>query len=109
MVTVNEKLQELLDWRGKSQYDLAVATGVPKGSISSYVTGRTVITVELAYKFAAALGVSPWTLLNGEPLLATPMDITAEEARLVTDVRSLDLKQKALVQKLIEGMKEQNK
>lgn len=107
-ITIKEKLQEVLDWRGKSQYDLADAVGIPRGSISSYVTGPTTISIEQAYKFAAALGVTPWTLLNGEPLLATHDDLTAEEAHTITDLRGLTLDQREVVLKTVETMKKQN-
>lgn len=109
MIQVHEKLQELLTWSGMTQFELADKVGIPRGSINSYVSGRTPISVELAYQMAPALKVSPWTLLNGEPLLATAMDLSAEEAKLVTDLRGLTTQQRELIDALIETMKNQNK
>lgn len=107
-MTVNEKLQEIMDWRGINQQDLSKKTAIPTSTVSSYVTGRAAISVEVAHQLAAALGVTPWTLLNGEPLLATHDDLTSEEARIITDLRGLTLDQRELVLKTMETMKKQN-
>lgn len=35
-----------------------------RANISAYVMDKAAISVEMAYKLADALGVSPWTLLK---------------------------------------------
>lgn len=107
-MTVNEKLQEVMDWRGIKQERLHELTGIARSTIGGYTSGRRAISVEVAYQLAAALGVTPWTLLNGEPLLATQDDLTAEEAHIITDLRGLTLDQREVVLKTVETMKKQN-
>lgn len=108
-MTVNEKLQEVMDWKGLNQQELAKRTGINASTISSYVTNRAAVSVEVACQLAAALGVSSWTLLNGEPLPATHDDLTGEETALVTDLRGLTLEQKEVVLNVVATMKKQNK
>ena len=107
-MTVNEKLQEVMDWRGIKQEQLHDLTGIARSTIGGYTSGRRAISVEVAHQLAAALGVTPWTLLNGEPLLATHDDLTGEEARVITDLRGLTLDQREIVFKTMETMKKQN-
>ncbi len=52
-------LEEFLIPLGISQYKLAKAIGKPQSAISDIVHGRRVITVEMAWLFAKALGTSP--------------------------------------------------
>ena len=40
-MTFGEKLQELLDWRGKSQSKVAELAEVSQSAISDYVNGRS--------------------------------------------------------------------
>lgn len=108
-MTVNEKLQEVMDWKGVKQEQLHELTGIARSTIGGYTSGRRAISVEVAYQLAAALGVSSWTLLNGEPLPATPDDLTGEETALVTDLRGLTLEQKEVVLNVVATMKKQNK
>lgn len=52
------RLQEAMCLRGKKQVDLVRDTGIDKGSISNYVSGRYEPKQEAIYKLAAALDVS---------------------------------------------------
>ena len=107
-MTVNEKLQELMDWKGISQQRLSDLSGIARGTIGGYVSGRRNVSVEVAHQLAPVLGVTPWTLLNGEPLPATELDLSREEAQWVTDLRGLTLEQRALVKIMTDAMKDQN-
>lgn len=89
-MTFGEKLEELLDWSGTSQRDLANRSRISQSSISDYIRGKSIPTIDVAQKLAAALNVSLWTLLNGSPLSITPMDLTAQERALVNEFRRLD-------------------
>lgn len=96
-VTVEEKLQEYLIWSGVQQKDLARLSGISKSSISGYVRGERKMTVEALQKIAAALDVSVWTFLNGDPLMVKPIDVTAEECKLLSEYRMLNGEERKLI------------
>ena len=41
MTTIGEKLQEIMDWRGLHQSDVARLTGVSPTMISEYIRGKS--------------------------------------------------------------------
>jgi len=108
-VKINEKLAELIDWSGKTQQQIADQVDVTRANISAYTTDKAAISVEMAYKLADALGVSPWTLLNNSSLPATAQDLTTDEAELITKLRSLTPDQYEVAVQNIEVMYCQNK
>ncbi len=103
-MTFGEKLQELLDWRGKSQSKLAELAEVSQSAISDYVNGRSTPSIDAARRIAKALDVSLWTLLNGEALAVVSMDLTERECRLVSGYRHLNDEQRAAVDQLLQAM-----
>jgi transcriptional regulator with XRE-family HTH domain len=56
--TTPERLREAMNATGKKQVDLVRATGIDKGSISNYLSGRYEPKQEAIYKLAIALNVS---------------------------------------------------
>lgn len=56
--TTPERLREAMFMAGKKQVDLVRATGIDKGSISNYLSGRYEPKQEAIYKLAIALDVS---------------------------------------------------
>lgn len=56
--TTSERLQEAMISASMKQADLARATGLSKGGISNYVTGRYEPKSDIISKLAKALGVS---------------------------------------------------
>ena len=82
-MTFGEKLQELLDWRGKSQSKVAELAEVSQSAISDYVNGRSTPSIDAARRIAKALDVSLWTLLNGEALAVVSMDLTEREREIL--------------------------
>lgn len=58
VATTPERLREAMDMAGKKQADLVRATGIDKGSISNYLSGRYEPKQEAIYKLALALDVS---------------------------------------------------
>lgn len=89
MATVGEKIQEILDWSGKNQTDLAEDTGIPRSSISDYVRGAREPSLDAVRKIAEALEVSPWAIINGEPMTVDKSDITAAEREILGEYRKL--------------------
>ena len=53
-----ERLKEAMRLSGKKQVDLVKSTGIDKGSISNYLSGRYEPKQEAIYKLALALNVS---------------------------------------------------
>ena len=58
VATTSERLKEALKISGKKQADLAKETGIDKGSISSYLSGKYEPKASAINKLAIALGVS---------------------------------------------------
>lgn len=56
--TTPDRLREAMTARGKKQVDLVRETGIDKGSISNYLSGRYEPKQEAIYKLAKALDVS---------------------------------------------------
>lgn len=88
-MTVGEKIQEILDWSGKTQADLAALADIPRSSISDYVRGARVPSLEAVQKIAAALDVSSWAVINGEPLAVEAIDLTEAERVFLGEYRKL--------------------
>lgn len=68
--TTPERLREAMYIREKKQVDLVRATGIDKGSISNYLSGRYEPKQESIYKLAMALDVSEMWLWGYD----VPMD-----------------------------------
>lgn len=77
----SERLRRAMFLSGLRQADLIEKTGIDKGSISSYVSGRYKPNAEKVTKLAAALDVSPSWLIGqepeGDPVLRRP-DVVEE-------------------------------
>lgn len=58
IATVQDRLREALRLSSKKQVDLVRDTGIDKGSISSYLSGRYEPKQEAIYKLSLALNVS---------------------------------------------------
>ena len=100
-MTFGEKLQEILDWYVKSQKEVAELSGISQSSISDYVNMKSTPTIDAAQKIADALGVSLWTLLNGDPLAVTPIDLTQRERTLLSEYRCLDQEEREAIDSLL--------
>ena len=106
-MTVPEKIQEIMEWSNRkklTQLELARLSGISKSSLNGYIHGDRKITVDAAQKIADALNVSLWTLINGEALAVTSMDLTERERRLVSGYRRLNDEQRAAVDQLLQAM-----
>lgn len=58
VASTSQRLKAAMDLRGKKQIDLVRETGIDKGSISHYVSGRYEPKQEAVGKLSAALDVS---------------------------------------------------
>jgi transcriptional regulator with XRE-family HTH domain len=90
--TIAQRLREALNIRKKTQADLMRETGIDKGSISHYLSGRYEPKQIAIYKLAQALSVNEAWLLGYN----VPMDRTAEQkkndqlAELIVEMRTDD-------------------
>ena len=88
--TIAERLREALTAAGKKQADLVRETGLDRGSISSYLSGKYEPKQKAIYKMARALNVSESWLLGFD----VPMYRTAEQkkndqlAKLIVKMRT---------------------
>lgn len=105
-MTIIEKIQEVMDWNGIEQKKLAELTGLSKSTISTYMRGVNKISIENLQKIADALGVSLWTLLNGEPMAVTPLDLTEAERALIGKRRALSEKSQKFVDAAVQTLGE---
>ena len=108
-MTVGEKIQELLDWGGKNQKELAELSGVSQSAISDYIRNIRIPSIEAAQKIADALDVSLWVLLNGEALPVTALDMTEKERRLIGEYRRPTGSEQEAVDHVIQVYNERKK
>ena len=90
LVTIAHRLREALDAAGKKQVDLVRETGLDRGSISSYLSGKYEPKQKAIYLMAQALDVSEaWLLGYDVPRHRTVEQKKNDElARLVVKLRS---------------------
>lgn len=75
--TVAQRLREALNYSGKKQADLVRETGLDRGSISSYLSGKYEPKQKAIYKLSKALNVSESWLLGYD----VPMTRSAESKK----------------------------
>lgn len=79
------KLREAAAARRITQTALAEQVGLTQSNVSDYMRGQFVPGVDMVERFAAALGVAPWNLLDDQPLkylpLPTPESATAKRSK----------------------------
>lgn len=75
--TLSQRLREALTVSGKKQADLVRETGLDRGSISSYLSGKYEPKQKAIYKMARALNVSESWLLGYD----VPMHRTDEQKK----------------------------
>ena len=108
--TTSQRLQQALDEAGMKQADLAKATGLPKGGISNYVTGRYEPKSDVINKLAKALNVSEMWLWGYDvpkerPIKFSPYEnkITEGEQILLDLFRRVQEDQQKLVLQMIRA------
>ena len=88
--TIAERLREALIAAGKKQADLVRETGLDRGSVSSYLSGKYEPKQKAIYKMAQALNVSEsWLLGYDVPMARTLEQKKNDElAKLVVKLRT---------------------
>lgn len=106
-MTIGGKMQELMDWKGITQTPLANMTGISRSMISEYIRDVREPSIAQLRKIASALNVSPWTLINGEPMTVKTLDITEDECRVISAYRSLSTSGRELVNQTLRTLTKQ--
>lgn len=75
--SIAQRLRKAMDAKGKKQADLVRETGLDRGSISSYLSGKYEPKQKAIYKLARALDVSEAWLLGYE----VPMSRTDDQKK----------------------------
>jgi transcriptional regulator with XRE-family HTH domain len=88
--TISQRLREALAAAGKKQADLVRETGLDRGSISSYLSGKYEPKQKAIYKMAQALDVSEaWLLGYNVPMARTPESKKNDQlAKLIVKLRT---------------------
>ena len=84
------RLRKALDASGKKQADLVRETGLDRGSISSYLSGKYEPKQKAIYKLSAALNVSEsWLLGYDVPMERSPESKKNDQlAKLIVKLRT---------------------
>jgi transcriptional regulator with XRE-family HTH domain len=87
--TIAQRLREALDRSGKKQADLVRETGLDRGSVSSYLSGKYEPKQKAIYKLAQALDVSESWLLGYDVPMARTQDQKKNDqlAKLIVKMR----------------------
>ena len=90
MATTAERIKEALDISGMKQADLIRLTGINKGALSSYISGRYTPKQNNIYLIARALNVNEaWLMGLDVPMsrsseaLDTPVQLRQDEVKLL--------------------------
>lgn len=88
--TIAQRLKEALALSGKRQADLVRETGLDRGSISSYLSGKYEPKQKAIYKMAQALNVSESWLLGYDVPMARTADQKKNDqlAKLIVKMRT---------------------
>lgn len=87
---IKDRLREAMERRGFRAVDLVERTGIPKGTISYYLTGHTKPKADRLYLLARALDVSEaWLLGYDVPMARSPESKRNDQlAKLIVRLRT---------------------
>ena len=86
VATTSERIKEALSIRGKKQVDLSTGTGIDKGSISSYLSGRYEPKSKALYEIALFLNVDEmWLWGYDVPMERLEIKKTFENETIAAD------------------------
>lgn len=116
MTSISERIIEGMNIRNMKQIDIIEATGINKGSLSSYISGKYKPKQTNIYKIAKALNVSEaWLMGYDLPMVQNSKNVnydpsridtsnatTYTEQNLINKYRSLDDKGKHTVDTILD-------
>lgn len=78
MATTSERLKEIISIRNVKQAEIVEHTGINKGALSSYISGRYLPKQDNIYKLAKFFNVNPAWLMGLDVSMEPPSEIDAE-------------------------------
>ena len=113
MATISERLREILSIRNMKQAEIVEKTGITRGAVSSYLSGRYLPKQDSIYKMAKVLNVNPAWLMgldvpmdNPTPLdtLPFPPEYVAKALELYGRYENLTLENQIAFQTLLKNL-----
>lgn len=95
MTTIGNRIKQAMNDKGISQNDIVKHTGINKGSLSCYISGRYLPKQNTIYKLAKYLDVSPYWLMGYE---------NEEDQIILNKLKSLSPNQKKSIINIIDNM-----
>ena len=95
MTIIGNRIKQAMNDKGISQNDIVKHTGINKGSLSCYISGRYLPKQNTIYKLAKYLDVSPYWLMGYED---------EEDQIILNKLKSLSPNQKKSIINIIDNM-----
>ena len=95
MTIIGNRIKQAMNDKGISQNDIVKHTGINKGSLSCYLSGRYLPKQNTIYKLAKYLDVSPYWLMGYED---------EEDQIILNKLKSLSPNQKKSIINIIDNM-----
>ena len=97
--SVEARLRHAMDISGKTQADLARATGISKATLSRYLSGQFEPKSDAVHKLATALNVAEMWLWGCDVPMERPTETKKEQP---TEFDGLSEKKKAFIDKVMQ-------
>ena len=113
MVEIRARIKQGLQMRNMKQVELADKTGIDKGQISSYLSGKYKPKQENLSLLAAALDVSEYWLMGLDVSMereGSEEDVSEQRKRVEAYIRGIyEMREPEMVLKLYEQLTEENR
>lgn len=109
VMSIGEKIVEIMDWYGMEQKELSRRAGLPYTTVHGYLKQGKSIPSDSLVKIANALRVSPLTLMNLDPLPVSQIELTDMESEMLALYRTLSTDQRDFIEQSIALLSNKNK
>ena len=108
-MTLGERIKVLQEEREISNKTIARLLHVADNTVSGYVNDKSEMTFDALVKLADLFQVSTDYLLGRTDIPEVPLRLSESERRLISDLRTLNLDQKAIAAQNVQFMASQNR
>lgn len=99
---ISSRLRQAMEYFGVSQTELSKRTGIPKASISQYLSGYSQPKTDRIYLICRALNIREAWLMGFEVAMLNRKDIiTDEELFIIEEYREADYTTKDIVKRIL--------